>query len=1320
MDGCIEIVHKESRRKIDQDCAFISVNKHALRLVEEMPSKLEVRSLFVSPYTCDPVPDKDKHCPDCGSVFASAIDGRNMSSALDIALAGGLELGDIKSERVALFAGAGFGKTMLLNRIALFMMDRIEGERDTSCLKFRDEMLDHSGGWLDLLRFSGLCPLVIRCRDLEGGEVTARSILKATFLPSFIEGKSNEELDEIINTIGTFRSRFALLIDGLDELPIEANVFLQALQRVFRIDKAHDIACILTCRDVYQDPSIDYVLRVIGPTKLKLKSLNDIRDSRRRNLFITQATQAWFMMQHPEDREKAKRKSATLSALIEREWSDRFSAFLRSPLDLTLLCSLYSDTESLPVNRQELYSRYIAAKLRWRKSGRLDSGSAEDTLLKLSFCAARMALNDGVPGSFRLTVPVEEFRKYLGASYSRLNSQIVSPSDRGLTREEATRLDFNEMAYLHGLLTVSSNGDVGFEHRLIQDFLVANAIVSSAGPKSLCALPYPDIIALASHGGSLDDDWINTVGFMALDARVRRDELDSFCLAIADATTPGSIPGQAATMFADILGDERITAEDNPETITVLLRKFLSRDINSSEFPLLKKMANEKRYEGLKLVLDRLYRNSCEQGYYYYSLAIGCMTLYEAVRGMPDDDVTRINALSRYLRDMLNSDFFIVMHALDVITWLKNATFVFDSEIAYVKRFFEGEISDERSKLMQEFTSAFANVFLNGSVTESTECIRVMNTLGAEESFKRPREAIVERVFKRCCLLYEQLGMMDYEADFVVRSRTRIFEYIASLTFSWPNFLGEEDANAAAVLLELDQRMMGARKVLANAEYAATNRPLIAAAVINCRNMGLLSDTETLSICKALFENGKRPYRPNESCMPLKDLFGIYRRIQLKTMGDGKYINDSIERLDTGDNVYLTANNKKTVWQYTVLRQVLDEQTGNEYIFYEWTYPYEGGKSSGDTAIAITKDSHYKDHYQFIPIDTRIFCSRYNPNQMAAFRAQGTVIMDAAFDKPLEFDNGRIVDLFLKAFGHANPTTSELSELKFKAVDTNGNLIECETLFMFESPETGRNYIVYTDNSVDEEGNTRVYASIYNPEDLKTIESEDLASLELIPIETDKEWEIIGTILEEMQNQVEETGVVPTSNTSPEADGRARRSGQRQAMEVYDSPVALFEAGKYVGAIRACLHFVDANPNSMSNKSNLAFLIRYCDIDLRDFPADEAFALKSLYTVRSLLEDGVNAGEPFSLLNMALYEYGKDNLRECVNLLSRIGSSDWQTLTRSFWHSVLWQKKKASEGALVCALAARYSDCRFEDQAEIERRAYEEYAPLLDAVEQKR
>ena len=95
-------------------------------------------------------------------------------------------------------------------------------------------------------------------------------------------------------------------------------------------------------------------------------------------------------------------------------------------------------------------------------------------------------------------------------------------------------------------------------------------------------------------------------------------------------------------------------------------------------------------------------------------------------------------------------------------------------------------------------------------------------------------------------------------------------------------------------------------------------------------------------------------------------------------------------------------------------------------------------------------------------------------------------------------------------------------QMKFKVIDDKGKEIECEVLFTFESDETGKNYIVYTDNTTDEQGNTKVYASIYDPKDLKSDENNEFAALplNLTAIETEKEWKIIETILNELQEEV--------------------------------------------------------------------------------------------------------------------------------------------------------------------------------------------------------
>lgn len=83
----------------------------------------------------------------------------------------------------------------------------------------------------------------------------------------------------------------------------------------------------------------------------------------------------------------------------------------------------------------------------------------------------------------------------------------------------------------------------------------------------------------------------------------------------------------------------------------------------------------------------------------------------------------------------------------------------------------------------------------------------------------------------------------------------------------------------------------------------------------------------------------------------------------------------------------------------------------------------------------------------------------------------------------------------------------------FSMIDENGNEVVYDVLFTFENEETQKNYIVYTDNKVDETtGNIEVYASIYDPNDEHS---------KLGAIETDKEWKVIETILETLQEEVQ-------------------------------------------------------------------------------------------------------------------------------------------------------------------------------------------------------
>ena len=86
-----------------------------------------------------------------------------------------------------------------------------------------------------------------------------------------------------------------------------------------------------------------------------------------------------------------------------------------------------------------------------------------------------------------------------------------------------------------------------------------------------------------------------------------------------------------------------------------------------------------------------------------------------------------------------------------------------------------------------------------------------------------------------------------------------------------------------------------------------------------------------------------------------------------------------------------------------------------------------------------------------------------------------------------------------------------MNKNKFTLIGEDGTEVEYDVLFTFESEETGKNYIVYTDQSKDETGNIQVFASIYVPNDPNS---------RLEAIESEKEWKVIETILSTLQEEI--------------------------------------------------------------------------------------------------------------------------------------------------------------------------------------------------------
>lgn len=89
----------------------------------------------------------------------------------------------------------------------------------------------------------------------------------------------------------------------------------------------------------------------------------------------------------------------------------------------------------------------------------------------------------------------------------------------------------------------------------------------------------------------------------------------------------------------------------------------------------------------------------------------------------------------------------------------------------------------------------------------------------------------------------------------------------------------------------------------------------------------------------------------------------------------------------------------------------------------------------------------------------------------------------------------------------------EREDMFFTICNDAGEEVECEILFTFEDPLTGKNYVVFTDNLQDEDGSTKVYANQFDPEN---------SEAPLLPIEDERIWKTIEQMLIQLQEEYAE------------------------------------------------------------------------------------------------------------------------------------------------------------------------------------------------------
>lgn len=94
-----------------------------------------------------------------------------------------------------------------------------------------------------------------------------------------------------------------------------------------------------------------------------------------------------------------------------------------------------------------------------------------------------------------------------------------------------------------------------------------------------------------------------------------------------------------------------------------------------------------------------------------------------------------------------------------------------------------------------------------------------------------------------------------------------------------------------------------------------------------------------------------------------------------------------------------------------------------------------------------------------------------------------------------------------------NGLNEELRDDMFIGFNEKGEKKTFYKLLEFDSEETGKHYLAYTDNEIDENGNTKAYGAIV---------TYDNNYMKLEAITTDKEWKVIETALRVLQDEIKD------------------------------------------------------------------------------------------------------------------------------------------------------------------------------------------------------
>ncbi|MDJ1650246.1 MULTISPECIES: DUF1292 domain-containing protein [Gordonibacter] len=1121
-----EIIATISRKLVRERCTYVSVNKRALGIAENF-KPIRTSDIFVTPQLIQTSIDFIRIPTKLDTVKRSQINVDELIRRIDARIT------ELEAEEAAILskasyslhedtpavrihgrakeneeddyldflptkenhfcnvvvtASAGSGKSILLDRLALWLarestICEVDGALDSGSDNQFKEWLNGFIGTRET--FDEKIPLLLRCRDIASknyaNENLPWQIAMAIFQCPANKSSKAIELLELSDP-----SQFVILVDGLDELPKNISVahVYDALLALFGLEESdlgNRFSVFATTRDTAMDNETSEFLKRNEFQAFEVVALNKM-NRKDRGKFVYSLARSWYICQcFPEN--EACEKAELLKTTIESDWTIRFRNFLRSPLELTLCLVLFSNVENLPSTEHALYSKYVNSRLRWRRG----STNADDLLLLLSYCASRTAYEAKKSSSFDLRIPKDQFLKWLETSYSILGTSLESFRERGFkTREDAALHDLNELVNVHGVLSIS-DGMVSFEHRRLQVFLAENGLITGACPRGFSLKTYAGIYESKKKNDSLGDDWATLFAFFVQDSRVGDQALRETWDVISANADPVDYTDQESEIFLAILMDGRIANAAQINHLESLLQVFCSRRIMSGQLDGYRKISTDGRYTGVIKAIEKLYR---EDSQYEYCFTVATLDIFGALRQSIGANVSEaeVARILRWPKTIDGPTIIRLLHRLEMLLFFRQ---VDQKQLEFSKYFFDDGSSDCNDAVRSIVTHSLKYFCTTSSHKDSAEIARTLNDLS---EIKTCRSMICDTVSSGAVPLFSLLSALERQ----IRERTNDADDCSeSISIDVKRMLGllaslsaDECLDDAFDSYSSEYMTLHVKRHYIETMRWAAEQVFRYSSIESSREFAdannidaMLSEAESLDMGLAVFlEPLKRACTSNKEKTNKASSFpGLYAKVTIPdTVEYALKQHESNFSVDIED-LRIAAASVLNAARFNI---IIDP---GALMIISKIFDVMKRHSESDTS----------DEFGYPGETLNILCNENN--MRIQIRGEVRKVLDEEATR-----------------------SSEPQELEFTAVAQDGRLMKCEALFMFDSPETGKSYIVYTDHTRDEDGNTKVYASIYDPNQLTIDEDKNLASLELSPIESSIEWEMIETILDEIQASVEE------------------------------------------------------------------------------------------------------------------------------------------------------------------------------------------------------